>query len=69
MAYTICSFCEEDPIEKMFEQCDIQIWCESDDGESILHYENRHIHINIDNPFEMIIQRILESYLGVKTQF
>lgn len=23
----------EDPIEKMFEQCDIQIWCESDEGE------------------------------------
>ena len=50
--YTVCSFCEEDPIEKMFEQCDIQIWCESDEGELILHYENRHIRISIDNPFE-----------------
>ena len=52
VVYTVCSFCEEDPIEKMFEQCDIQIWCESDEGELILHYENRHIRISIDNPFE-----------------
>lgn len=50
--YTVCSFCEEDQIEKMFEQCDIQIWCESDEGELILHDENRHIRISIDNPFE-----------------
>jgi len=52
VVYTVCSFCEEDPIEKMFEQCDIQIWCESDEGELILHDENRHIRISIDNPFE-----------------
>ena len=52
VVYAVCSFCEEDPIEKMFEQCDIQIWCESDEGELILHYENRHIRISIDNPFE-----------------
>lgn len=50
--YTVCSFCEEDPIEKLFEHCNIQIWSESEDGELILHYENRHIRINIDNPFE-----------------
>ena len=53
-----------DFIEKMFEQCDIQIWCESDDGESILHYENRHIHINIDNPFENDHTKDFRELLG-----
>ena len=52
MVYTVCSFCEEDPIEKLFAHCNIQIWCESEEAELILHYENRHIRINIDNPFE-----------------
>ena len=64
MAYTICSFCEEDPIEKMFEHCNIQIWCESDDGESILHYENRHIRIKIDNPFENDHTKDFRELLG-----
>lgn len=64
VAYTICSFCEEDPIEKMFEHCNIQIWCESDDGESILHYENRHIRINIDNPFENDHTKDFRELLG-----
>lgn len=64
VAYTICSFCEEDPIEKMFEHCNIQIWCESDDGESILHYENRHIRINIDNPFENDYTKDFRELLG-----
>lgn len=49
--YKIFSFCEEDQTEKLYEQCDLKIWCESSADELLLHCEDRHVRMKVEDPF------------------
>lgn len=62
--YTVCSFCNQDQVKKMFECCKIQIFIEHNDNEYVLHYKDRDIKIQIENPFQEQHAQEFQKLLG-----
>ena len=62
--YTVCSFCNQDQVKKMFECCKIQIFIEHNDNEYVLHYKDRDIQIQIENPFQEQHAQEFQKLLG-----
>lgn len=62
--YTVCSFCNQDQVKKMFECCKIQIFIEHNDNEYVLHYKDRDIKIQIENPFQEQHAKEFQKLLG-----